>query len=295
LAAAIIDRSPDSLCLSEPDSHLELMSQAASAQDFVARLSREFALIRRTILAGGSVPDRRRPDGAPLTNYFSDPLSDGRREAAFTIQNVSRRGLSADFVLGVKHNALYAAVLPEIIASARFRVVTVIRDPVAVIMSWRSLDLPISRGRLPAAERFWPELVSLGGADLDLTEKQFRICDLLLGRFLEWARRAPIVRYEELVADPARLLHAAGLATLDPVATSGLISPMLAARIGNRERVRLAARLRNLVATGEFRAIAELYPEYRPRREPLPDAQQTIAEDGAALAGEPCISPLGGL
>jgi hypothetical protein len=42
--------------------------------------------------------------------------------------------LSPDFVLGVKHNALYTAVLPEIVGSGRrFRVVAIFRDPVAVL------------------------------------------------------------------------------------------------------------------------------------------------------------------
>jgi hypothetical protein len=70
LAAAIIDQAPDSLCLSEPDSHVEMMKEAASAEDFVAGLCREFDAVRRTILAGGSVLDRRQADGAPVTNHL---------------------------------------------------------------------------------------------------------------------------------------------------------------------------------------------------------------------------------
>ncbi len=199
LAAAIIDQAPDALCLSEPDSHVDLMREAANPDDFVAGLCREFATVRRTILAGGSVLDRRRADGAPVTNYFSDPLPDGRREAVFATRDVSRSGLSADFVLGVKHNALYAAVLPEIVRSGRFRVVAIVRDPIAVLMSLRTLDLPISRGRLPAAERFWPAMAALGRADLDLTDKQLRICDLLLHRFGQLADRIAVIPYEVFI------------------------------------------------------------------------------------------------
>jgi hypothetical protein len=49
-------------------------------------------------------------------------------------------------VFGGKHNALYGVVLPEIVHSGRFRVIVTVRDPVAVLMSWRTLDLPVSRG-----------------------------------------------------------------------------------------------------------------------------------------------------
>jgi hypothetical protein len=64
------------LCLSEPESHVELMTKAADAGDFVARLGQEFDTVRRTILAGGSVLDRRHADGAPVTNYFIPALPD---------------------------------------------------------------------------------------------------------------------------------------------------------------------------------------------------------------------------
>jgi hypothetical protein len=265
LAAAIIDQAPDCLCLSEPDRHVQLMREAANAADFVASLTQEFDNIRHTILGGGSVSDRRRHDGAPITDYFTDALSNRRREAAFTICNITRPGLSMDFVLGVKHNALYSAVLPEIIASARFRIVAMIRDPVAVVMSWRSLDLPISRGRLPAGERFWPELASLCRAELELTEKQIRICDLLFGRFLRWADRVAILRYDELVSDPVQLLRASGVPEVGALPATGMIVPRPPAPAGDDERIGLADRIRQLVAAGELRAIARLYPDYRPR------------------------------
>jgi hypothetical protein len=280
LAAAIIDQAPGCLCLSEPESHVELMREAADAEDFVARIGDEFDAIRRSILAGSSVPDRRRADGAPVTNYFTGPGPDGHRQTGYSVRAVARPGLEPDFVLGVKHVALYAAVLPQIVRSGRYRVVALIRDPVSLLTSWRSLDLPISRGRLPAGERFWPELRSLGDAELELTQKQLGICELLFGRLLQSAGRIAILRYEDLVADPARLLRAAGLTpTGSPPATaavSAAIQPAPPARAGYDQRgseqrgsdqkAGLAARIRQLAADGELPAICACYPDYA--REP---------------------------
>ena len=263
LAAAIIDQAPDCLCLSEPDRHVDLMREAASADDFVARLSQEFDAIRRAILAGGSVHDRRLADGAPITNYFTEPLPDRRRVAVFVTRDITRPGLSTDFVLGVKHNALYSAVLPEIIRSFRFRVVAIIRDPVALVMSWRSLDLPISRGRLPAGERFWPELGSLCQAELELTEKQIRICDLLFRRFLRWAGRIEVLRYEEFITDPVQLLRAAGVSMVGSPPATRMIKPMSPAAASDDERTTLAECIRQRVAAGQLSAISRLYPDYR--------------------------------
>jgi len=265
LAAAIIDQAPDALCLSEPDSHVELMNDAADAEDFVTRLGQEFDTVRRTILAGGSVLDRRRADGAPVTNYFTDPAPDGRREAAFTIRSIARPGLSPDFVLGVKHNALYAAVLPEIIQSERFRVIAIVRDPVALLMSWRSLDLPISRGRLPAGERFWPELAGLAQAEVDLTDKQALIADLLFSRFAQWSDRIAVIPYEIFVTDPARLLTAAAVRAPVSSEISAVVRRMPASRYGNSQYAALTERLRQLMSAGRLPGIARYYP--RPGKE----------------------------
>jgi hypothetical protein len=57
LAAAIIDRAPDALCLSELGHHRKLTRAARDATDFVTRLGQEFGPIRCTILACGAVPD----------------------------------------------------------------------------------------------------------------------------------------------------------------------------------------------------------------------------------------------
>jgi hypothetical protein len=264
LAAAIIDQAPDSLCLSEPEGHVDLMREAASPEDFVAKLCREFDSVRRAILSGGSVLDRRRADGAPVTDYFSDRLPDGRRGAAFVMRSIHRSGMSADFVLGVKHNALYAAVLPEIVESGRFRVVAIVRNPVAALMSWQAVDLPISRGRLPAGERFWPELVALGRADLDLTERQIRICDLIMHRFGQLADRIAVIPYEVFTADPAQLLAAAKISLPMRCPINSIARPTPAEADGDRPRAQLAERIRQLFATGQLPGISRYYPHCGP-------------------------------
>jgi hypothetical protein len=182
----------------------------------------------------------------------------------FTTCSIQRSGLSADFVLGVKHNALYSAVLPEIVQSGRFHVIVTVRDPVAVLMSWRTLDLPVSRGRLPAGERFWPALAALGRSDIDLTDKQIRICDLLLCRFGELAERIAVVPYEALVTDPAKLLAAARVLHPAPGWINSIARPMPSDAAGDRQKALLTERIRQLIAAGQLPGIARYYPHYRP-------------------------------
>ena len=261
LAAAIVDQSRDAFCLSEPDSHVEFMQTAKDADDFVARLRRDFDATRRALLAGKAVSDKRGSDGAPVTDYFP-VTAPGRREAAFTVRNVSRTGLSPDFVLGVKHNALYAAVLPQIVATGRFRVVALVRDPVAVLRSWQSLDLPISQGRLPAAERFWPEMAALTHSNMALVEKQIRIYDLLCRRFADLSHRIDVIHYEALVANPAQLLAASGLRA-SAVQSTVAIRPLTAVKYETKaEDAACSARIRELAARDGLPGVCRFYSEY---------------------------------
>jgi hypothetical protein len=187
------------------------MDRSSDKNDFVKSLNLEFANIRSKLLDGIEVLDKRLEDGSPVTNYFSGTATAGRRSNAYVLKNVSRNDLTEDFVLGIKHNALYAAVLPEILNSNKFKVVIIVRNPVDVIASWRSLDLPVSQGVLPAAERYWPEMRELTHSVMPLLDKQLLIYELMCSRFLSVAERACIVRYEDMVKRPEVLLNAAGV------------------------------------------------------------------------------------
>jgi hypothetical protein len=206
LAAAMIDECANAICLSEPNSHVELMYKSESAEAYVSVLVGEFSRLRYHLLAGGTVSDRRGANGNVLTNYLGPPDQDGKRCKQFSEIERGKSNLAPDFMLASKHNALYAAVLPALVAEDKFRVLAVIRDPVAVIQSWNSVDLPISRGRLPAADKFWPEMHQLGTSDMDLLDKHILIYELFCQRFMSLLPRLTVVRYEDFV-DHAEILY----------------------------------------------------------------------------------------
>ena len=62
------------------------------------------------------------------------------------------KSLSARFTLLIKHNALFAALLPWLPPS--FSCVALVRNPLAVLASWQTVDLPVHQGRIPAGEQF---------------------------------------------------------------------------------------------------------------------------------------------
>jgi hypothetical protein len=201
LAAALIDGLSDTVCLNEP--HWHTARAAKDASGFAQWIEQDFEKLRRALLNGEPVPDRRAHDGKAVTNYYRS--HDGGMENTFDIVPFTRPGLGADFTLAIKHNGPYLAVLPDLIASSAFTIIAIIRHPVEVIYSWRSLKLPISRGEMPNAAAFWPELAAIIRQDVDLLEKQVKLYDLMCQRIYEYRAQLHLLPYEMLVKEPQRL------------------------------------------------------------------------------------------
>jgi hypothetical protein len=205
LAAALIDSCHNAICLSEPNHHVELLEHAPTAGDFAAALSRDFTRLRQSLMAGGGVLDRRTTGGKPVTNYFAAADDPSRRTTTYDLQWRLGADLSDGFLLAAKHNALFASALEEIAAQPAFAVLAIVRHPADVIASWNSLRLPISEGRLPAAEKFWPEMRELSASSLPLFEKQVLIFETMCERFRRLSDRIDVLRFEDMVATPERL------------------------------------------------------------------------------------------
>jgi hypothetical protein len=216
LTAALLDSLSDTVCINEPKWQGKWSREAPDRASYVARLARDFADVRETLLAGGSVMARVRPDGEAVTNYF-DETSDSRKRLEIQLAPMARPGLAPDFLLAMKHNAHYACVLPELARLEEFRVLSIIRDPVATLASWASIDLPVSKASMPAAEPFWPEIKSVRQATDDLLTAQARLLELIFARFHALRDRIAIVRLEDVIADPQLFSRLLGRDQVRPV------------------------------------------------------------------------------
>ena len=208
LTAALIDGLDDTVCLSEPAWQDAWPREAATADDYVQRLVDDFARVRRDLLAGGKVVDRRRADGAPVSDYFGQ--SDSGAKVTYELVDFSRSGLSENFLLGMKQNAHYSCVLPQLVRRPAFAVIAVVRHPLDVIRSWQRVDIPIREGRLPAAEKLWPEIAEISRATDDILLRQVLVYERFCERFLELRGTLTLLRYEDIVSDPAMIARALG-------------------------------------------------------------------------------------
>jgi hypothetical protein len=215
LAGALIDSLPDTVCISEPPWHWHRATGGKldigpdpDGSVFARWLVGDFVAMRAKLLRGETVQDRRAADAAPLTNYHDAGAGSA---AATATRHFSRSGLSPDFTLAVKHNGPYLTALQQLLDLEWFTVVAIVREPVAVIHSWRSLKLPVSRGRMHDAARCWPELEQATSHG-SVLQRQVRIYDLICQRLHLLRERIHIIRYEAMVEQPALLSSAIGAA-----------------------------------------------------------------------------------
>lgn len=178
---------------------------------------------------GGAVPD--------------NPIASRRNEAGKREREASRgeievgKELSRDFTLVIKHNAAFTALLPEL--AQRFQTWAIVRNPLAVLASWHSVSLPVSKGRLPAGERLDPALAEALTAEDDLVGRQLVVLDWFFNRFHSHLPPDRVLPYEDIVASGGTALAEACGVRMQPVElrernASRLYDPGVASMLARR-------------------------------------------------------------
>ena len=195
---------PDTVALSEPINSTTFAGVATNGE--ASRCIEDFARqTRASVLLEGRAPsivvDGRVDDDMVVTW----PSDSGLRERQARRGEIQlRKPLTPDFTLIIKHNALFAALLAEL--GRAFECVALVRNPVAVLASWQTVDLPINGGRIPAGERFDDELQGLLQKEPDVLQRQIRILNWFFTSFQTHLPPDAIIRYEDLVSSGGRAL-----------------------------------------------------------------------------------------
>jgi hypothetical protein len=182
---------------------------------------------RQSILRDQRVASRH-VDGAVYGTKVADVLrSDGKRTG------LARRGqlhiekpLTQNFVLFVKHNSAFSAIIPQL--RERAPVFAVVRNPLAVLASWNTVPMAVSKGHADFAERFHPPLQQALAARPDLFDRQIFLLGWFFEQFCRLLDRSHIVRYEDIVASEGQALDA-----IHPAAAQ------IKAKLANRNRARV--------------------------------------------------------
>ena len=215
LTCHLLDKVPDTVSLFEPmkvKTFAELPDHAAVAdavQQFCDEQRESIHERKRAITknAGGVVPDNP---------YGAEKNEGGTRQRLVRKGEIQvDRELSPEFTLVIKHVSAFAAVIDELVK--RFPVYAIVRNPLATLASWSTIDFPAARGHAPGAERLDAELRTRLESIEDTLDRQIALLAWFHGRFQQHLPDESIIRYEELVESHGRALSVVhpGAASLD--------------------------------------------------------------------------------
>ena len=147
---------------------------------------------------GGKVSGRKFGDERSASGFRSAQAGIGRLRID--------KPLSPGFTLAVKHNTRFAAMLAPL--AGRFKTFAIVRNPLAMLASWQTVELPIRHGRGAMAVRADPLLRDrLDGLD-GVTDRQFVLLDWYFARYSDCLPRDAVIRYEDIIASGGKALSA---------------------------------------------------------------------------------------
>ena len=171
-------------------------SAAARIRDFAEEARERLRAERRapSVQVGGRLDDNRTAESHTEAGLRRFRGGWGEIEV--------RKCLPGRFGLLIKHNALFAALLPRL--TGTFTCLALVRTPLPVLASWQTVALPVHRGRVPAGETFDPDLHRRLEEDTDVPRRPIIVLDWVFARYDTHLAPEDIIRYEDLAESGGR-------------------------------------------------------------------------------------------
>lgn len=211
LSCSLLNKLPQCVALHEPMRPDGLVN-VGFPEDYMARIDSFFASQRTSLLETGTAISKARRGLVP-DNPFESTLNDsGLRTSTVTNDAVRfSKKLQPDFRLVIKHPNFFTATLSTLLT--RYPCFAIVRNPLAVLLSWQTIQAPANKGYLPYAEAFDSGLKTALAATPDRISRQLIMLKWYFSRYSSLLPRNHVIRYEELVSSGGR-----ALAIVDPAA-----------------------------------------------------------------------------
>ena len=204
LACTLLNRLPDTVALHEPIAPRMLLG-LPSHDAVVGRIGEFFAAQRRTLLARGEAVSRVIDGRIPDNPYSAEADGKGLRRSVVKEGTVRfDKRLSRDFRLVIKHPSCFTAILASLVC--RYPCFAIVRNPLAILLSWQTTAANWNDGRQSMAEAFDDTLRRRLDNEPDPVRRQVL---MVAWSFEQYARHLPaeaVIRYEDLVASPGATL-----------------------------------------------------------------------------------------
>jgi hypothetical protein len=206
LACVLLNQLSNTIALNEPLELSQLVSK--NETDKIVWLKNQFAEARDNLSRTQTALSKGK-GGRLVSNLFSDnPAEDGLRQNIATLQSISFPHLvdSGDFTLIIKHPNAFTVLLP--LLRDHFECFAMVRNPLAVLLSWNSTRARWQEGFVPMAEKLDEPLHNQLMRAKSAFERQL----LILARYFTIIREAlplsQVLRYEDIIETGGSALSA---------------------------------------------------------------------------------------
>jgi hypothetical protein len=201
LVCKLLSGLPNTVALVEP---MRMSSLRALGREVAIDRIGDYLRETRTQLAGRGAAASRLFLGAIPENMFEAAAASGLRRNVTVRAEHEFPGLKSGFLLLVKHPAGFTGLMD--LLHRRYSCFAMIRNPLAMLASWNTVDAPFENGHSPAAEYFDAGLRSALAGIADKLERQIHLLSWYFETYERWLAPGRILRYEDVVASPGRAL-----------------------------------------------------------------------------------------
>ena len=203
LVCSLLNKVPDIVALHEPMDVWEF-SECPDPAALAEKISSYCSEARRSLRENGFAISKH-VGGEIRDNAAGDEI-DGTRSRRTEHGKIQiDKSLTENFTLAIKHPLAFTALLEPL--SQHFECFAVVRNPLATLASWNSLDwLKVKKGHAPIAEKLDQELARSLASESDAIERQIQILEWSYARYHKFLRHEAVLKYEDLIATRARAL-----------------------------------------------------------------------------------------
>ncbi len=168
----------------------------------ISNIATSFISFRSSLLIYGIAPARVE-NGTITDNAYSEDKG-VRTRVVDRMEVRFEKPLSEEFLLAMKHCAEFTLLLPEL--ADHYKVFALVRNPLALLSSWATVNVPVSRGKVAKSSRLLPSFAQAIENIPTLLDKQLYILDWYFAQYASLPGEQ-VFRYEELIAGSGAILH----------------------------------------------------------------------------------------
>ena len=200
LCCNLLNQCENAVALHEPIDPQKLTSiEPATAVEEISKQIKDI----RTSLENSQAIEHGDNAGIQLDNPIGLDTNDkGLRRQQANRGKVVLPPIDDKTTLFVKQNALFTALAGELLK--QYSLTAIVRNPIDVLLSWMTVDLPVNKGRFPAGEMYdrrLAEELSKG----TVIERQIAIYRWFIEKFSQ--AKLTTVRYEDIIETNGQALY----------------------------------------------------------------------------------------